>query len=217
MFTARSGLDTLIIDSGESMLGKNAHLENFPGFPLGIPPELLLELLHNQAERAGCAFAEAEVVDLDRHPDSGLVVKTAESGRWDHRADRVIAATAETTEYFSEIDVATAEENGAVFLETDGNGRTSYDGLYAAGRLAGKELQAVITAGHGAEVATTIVDDAGVPLAHDWIASAGHFADRGAEIPPGRGAITEEQRTERRERSLELLREYFVQDAGGSA
>jgi len=49
------------------------------------------------------------------------------------------------------------------------------------------------------------------------IASAGHFADRGAEIPPGRGAITEEQRTERRERSLELLREYFVQDAGGSA
>jgi len=114
--------------------------------------------------------------------------------------------------------VATAEENGAVFLETDGNGRTSYDGLYAAGRrLAGKELQAVITAGHGAEVATTIVDDAGVPLAHDWIASAGHFADRGAEIPPGRGAITEEQRTERRERSLELLREYFVQDAGGSA
>jgi len=136
MFTARSGLDTLIIDSGESMLGKNAHLENFPGFPLGIPPELLLELLHNQAERAGCAFAEAEVVDLDRHPDSGLVVKTAESGRWDHRADRVIAATAETTEYFSEIDVATAEENGAVFLETDGNGRTSYDGLYAAGRLA---------------------------------------------------------------------------------
>jgi len=166
MFTARSGLDTLIIDSGSRCSGRTPTSRTSPDFRSGSP-ELLLELLHNQAERAGCAFAEAEVVDLDRHPDSGLVVKTAESGRWDHRADRVIAATAETTEYFSEIDVATAEENGAVFLETDGNGRTSYDGLYAAGRLAGKELQAVITAGHGAEVATTIVDDAGVPLAHD--------------------------------------------------
>jgi len=143
--------------------------------------------LHNQAERAGCAFAEAEVVDLDRHPDSGLVVKTGRIRQVGSQSGPRDRGDSRNNGVLLEIDVATAEENGAVFLETDGNGRTSYDGLYAAGRLAGKELQAVITAGHGAEVATTIVDDAGVPLAHDWIASAGHFADRGAEIPPGRG------------------------------
>lgn len=31
-FTARHGLDTLVVDAGESILRRNAHLENFPGF-----------------------------------------------------------------------------------------------------------------------------------------------------------------------------------------
>ena len=35
-FTARHGLDTLVLDAGGSILGRNAHLENFPGFPVGV-------------------------------------------------------------------------------------------------------------------------------------------------------------------------------------
>lgn len=36
VFTARHGLETTIYDAGDSLLRRNAHLENFPGFPLGI-------------------------------------------------------------------------------------------------------------------------------------------------------------------------------------
>jgi thioredoxin reductase (NADPH) len=209
MFTARSGLDTFVVDSGESMLQKNAHLENFPGFPLGIDSELFLELLHDQAERAGCTFLDDEVVDLDRHPDTGFVAKTTESDRWEYRADRVVAATAGDQEYLAELELDTVEADGSTFLNADTHGRTSVDGLYAAGRIAGKELQAVVAAGHGAEVGTTVVDDAGVPLAHDWVVPEGHFTDRGKEVPPGCEEISVAQREERHRRSIEHMREYF--------
>jgi thioredoxin reductase len=33
VFTARHGLDTLVVDAGESILRRNAHLENFPRLP----------------------------------------------------------------------------------------------------------------------------------------------------------------------------------------
>ncbi len=36
IFTARAGLDTLVIDGGESILARNASLENYPGFPDGV-------------------------------------------------------------------------------------------------------------------------------------------------------------------------------------
>lgn len=76
IFPSRAGLETLIIDQNESMLRKNAHLENFPGIPLGIPPKLFIELLYDHAEQAGCTFLEGEVADLDHHPESRLVIKT---------------------------------------------------------------------------------------------------------------------------------------------
>lgn len=208
VFTARAGLETFVIDSGESMLYKNAHLENFPGFPLGVDSELFLELLTDQAERAGCTIVEERAVDVDRHPDSGFVIKTEETDRWAYQGEHAIAATAGNLDYLSELAVGTVERDGSVFLETDDDGRTSVDGLYAAGRIAGIELQAVIAAGHGAEVATTVVDDADVPLAHDWIVPEGHFTDRGLDVPPGCEEIAPDQRADRRERSLDLLSDY---------
>jgi len=191
------------------MLRKNAHLENFPGFPLGIDSGQFLDLLRDQAKRAGCTFLDDTVVDLDHHPDTGLVAKTAESNGWEYHAERIVAATAGDREYLAELELDTVEVDGSTFLDTDAHGRTSVDGLYAAGRIAGKELQAVVAAGHGAEVGTTVVDDANVPLAHDWIVPEGHFTDRGKEVPPGCEEISATQQEERRNRSIEFMREYF--------
>lgn len=77
-FAARAGLDTAVFDTGNSMLRRNAHLENVPGFPVGVNPRLLLDLMRDQAERAGCEWFEREVVDMDRHPDAGFVVELAD-------------------------------------------------------------------------------------------------------------------------------------------
>jgi thioredoxin reductase len=74
-FVTRSGLDTAIFDGGGSLLRRNAHLENFPGFPVGVNPRQLLDLMRDQAEEAGCEWHDCEIVDVDRHPDDGFVVK----------------------------------------------------------------------------------------------------------------------------------------------
>jgi flavin-dependent dehydrogenase len=66
IYTARNGLETLILDAGGSILRRNARLENYPGFPAGVDARLLLDAMAEQAERAGCEFREAEVTAVGR-------------------------------------------------------------------------------------------------------------------------------------------------------
>ena len=63
-FTARNGLSTLVVARGDSILRRNAHLENFPGFPAGVDARLLLSLMGEGAERAGAARETDEVVAI---------------------------------------------------------------------------------------------------------------------------------------------------------
>lgn len=74
-FTARHGLTTLVVDAGGSILRRNAHLENFPGFPAGVNPRRLLDLQREQAARAGAEFLEATVTAVETTED-GFVVET---------------------------------------------------------------------------------------------------------------------------------------------
>lgn len=208
-FTARAGLETAVFDDGNSILQRNAHLENFPGFPEGVNPRLLLDLIREQAYRAGCEWVDATVEDMDGHPEGGFVWRTRTDDTWAHRADRVVVATAGDRAYLSELPVETDEVDGKEFLDTDGVGRTSIDGLYAAGRIAGKPLQAVVAAGHGAEVASALLEDADIPYAFDWSVPEGYFTERGKTIPPGVEEISEEERLERERRSLSTMRDHF--------
>lgn len=210
-FTARAGLDTAVFDTGESILRRNAHLENFPGFPVGVNPRLLLDLTREQAERAGCNWIEREIVDIARHSDSGFVVKPADEDKWLHRADQLIAATPNRIDYLTELSVDTYEEDGMSFVDASEVGRTGVDGLYAAGRLAGKPLQAVISAGHGAEVAFALIEDSDLPYAFDWSVPEGYFTDRDRDVPPGVDEVPDEERLEREQRSLEVMREHFTE------
>jgi len=72
-FTARAGLETLVIDDGESILRRNAHLENVPGFPAGVNARLFLDLLAEQAGANGAAFLEGRVTDIDPDEDAHAV------------------------------------------------------------------------------------------------------------------------------------------------
>ena len=193
-FTARHGLDTLIVDAGESILRRNAHLENFPGFPAGVNARQLLDLLAEQAGEAGATRREATVTEVTR-ADDGFVVETENDDRY--RTECVVAATKNEVGYLDDIDGVGVIERGKAFVDVDERGRTGVDGLYAAGRLAEKPHQAIVCAGHGAEVGVTILEDDDRPFYHDWVAPEGYFTDRGRDLPPGCEEIDEAERRER--------------------
>ena len=211
VFTARQGLDTLVVDPGESILRRNAHLENFPGFPLGVNARQLLDLLGEQAETAGADRLDARVtrvaaVDAD---DARFAVTTDGDDRI--RTRHVVAATKNEVGYLDGIDGVGILDRGKAYVDVDERGRTGVDGLYAAGRLAEKPHQAAVCAGHGAEVAVTLLEDDDAPFYHDWVAPEGYFTDRGREVPPGCEEIGEAERREREDASLEAARERFAE------
>jgi thioredoxin reductase len=238
MFTARADLSTLVLDSAEphpstgpsgaggSILRRNAHLENFPGFPAGVNARLLLELIGEQADRAGCDRRGARVTDLtveadwdagDSNEAAAAVTVDAETPRFtvetaagdQYRAGAVVAATKNEADYLAGLTGVDRLDRGKTFVATDDRGRTGLAGLYAAGRLAGKPHQAIVAAGHGAEVAVTFLEDADRPFYHDWVAPEGYFTDRGRDVPPGCEEVDAAERRRREEASLETMREYF--------
>jgi thioredoxin reductase len=205
-FTARHGLDTLVIDSGDSLLRRNAHLENVPGFPAGVNARQFLDLLAEQAEGAGCERIDATVARVETR-DDGFAVETAGGERY--RSEYVVAASKNETDYLDSIDGVGIIDRGKAFIDTDERGRTGVDGLYAAGRLAEKPHQAAVCAGHGAEVAVTLLEDDDRPFYHDWVAPAGYFTDRGRDLPPGCAEIDADERQRREAKSRTVMRERF--------
>jgi alkyl hydroperoxide reductase subunit AhpF len=210
LFTARHGLDTLVLDAGASILRRNAHLENYPGFPAGVNARLFLDLLGEQVENAGVQCREGRVTRVgQREDENGFVVET-DGGERCH-SQYVVAATKNETDYLADLDGVGIVDRGKTFVDTDGRGRTGVDGLYAAGRLAEKPHQAVVCAGHGAEVALTLLEDDDRPFYHDWVAPDGYFTDRGRDLPPGCEEIDGAERRRREEQSLERMRERFAE------
>jgi thioredoxin reductase len=214
LFTARHGLETLVLDSGESILWRNAHLENFPGFPAGVNARQLLDMLGEQARSAGVRRREATVTRVRRADDGGVgengfSVETDAGERY--RARYVVAATKNEVGYLEEVDGVGIIDRGKAFVDTDERGRTGVDGLYAAGRLAEKPHQAVVCAGHGAEVAVTLLEDDDRPFYHDWVTPEGYFTDRGRDLPPGCEEIDDAERRQRERASMETMRERFAE------
>lgn len=209
IFTARAGLETTVVNHGESILARNAHLENVPGFPLGVNARTFLTLTREQAAENGVGFTEGRVTRLTNGDDR--FVAQLETSDWesDRRADFVVSASWADTDYLADIGVGLTKRGKKTFVDVDEYGRTGVEGLYAAGRIAEKAHQTVVAAGHGAEVALTLIDDSEVPFYHDWVAPEGYFTGRGREVPPGCEEISEAERRDRETESLERLREAF--------
>ena len=211
IFTARAGLDTVVVNHGESILNRNAHVENIPGFPAGVNSRLFLEMTRDQAERAGCGFVDAGVVEL-RETDGSFALDIGEE---EIGATQVIAASWSDSDYLAGLDVELRKRGSKTYVGVDSRGYTNVDGLYAAGRLAEQYHQAVVAAGHGAQVALTLIEESEVPYYHDWVAPEGYFTGRGREVPPGCEEIDENERKRRERASMETMREYFAEPHPG--
>ncbi|MFP4174916.1 MAG: FAD-binding protein [Halobacteriales archaeon] len=206
VFVARAGFGTTVVEDGSSILRRNAHLENFLGFPAGVNSRLLLDMGRDQAERSGAEFVEAGVEAVERSDGDGrFTVRTDDSN---HEADYVVVASWADASLIDGFDLETAQQGSKTYVETD-DGRTGVDGLYVAGRIAGQPHQTIVNAGHGAKAALSAIHDSDLPFYHDWVAPEGYFTDRGRDVPPGCEEITEDERREREEESLRVMREYF--------
>lgn len=205
IFTARAGLDTRIVNHGESILGRNAHLENYPGYPGGVNPRTFLEMTREQARDAGCEFIDGNVDEVTE-TDDGFSV-SFENQR--HEASYVVAASWADSSYLEGVNVELEQLGSKQYVGVNSRGQTDVDGLYAAGRLAAQYHQTVVAAGHGAQVALTLIDDSDVAFYHDWVAPEGYFTGRGRDVPPGCEEIDENERKRRERESMERMRGFF--------
>lgn len=202
IFTARHDLDTVIVSAGESILERNAHLENYPGFPGGVNARVFLDLIGEQAEQAGCTF-ESDTVKRVTPEKPGFTVETKKDTTW--QTDYVICASKNDVSYLTAIPEIDCIDRGKQFVQCASGGRTPIPGLYVAGRLAEKSHQTIVCAGHGAEVAIAILEDDDRPFYHDWVAPDGYFTGRDRSIPPGCEEIPDEERISRETESLNAL------------
>jgi thioredoxin reductase len=207
-FTGRAGLATLVVDDGDSILRRNAHLENYPGFPAGVQAGLLLEMMNDGVDRAGCERREGRVVALDSDGD-GFVAETADGATL--TATAVVAATKNAVGFLDGIDGVELLDRGKTFVDVDDRGRTGVPGLYAAGRLALQPYQTVVVAGHGAAVGLAVIEDSDVDFYHDWVTPDRYFTGRGRDVPPGCEEIDDAERRRRERESREVMRGYFAE------
>jgi thioredoxin reductase len=207
VFAARAGFGTSVLEDGSSILRRNAHLENFLGFPAGVNSRLLLDMGRDQAERSGAEFVEANVEAVEHADgDARFVVRTDDG---DREADYVVVASWADVSLLDGFELETTQQGSKTYVETE-DGRTGVDGLYVAGRLAGQPHQTIVNAGHGSKAALSMIHDSDVPFYHDWVAPEGYFTDRGREVPPGCEEISEDERKERERESLRVMREFFA-------
>ncbi|PSP97950.1 thioredoxin reductase [Halobacteriales archaeon QS_4_70_19] len=212
-FTARAGLETLVVDDGESILRRNAHLENVPGFPAGVNAQRFLDLLAEQAGESGAAFLSGRVTDLDAGGDDEAHAVRVEGadGETVLTAPFVVAASWSDASYLEGSGAALLERGSKTYVDTDDCGRTAVDGLYAAGRLAAKSHQAAVCAGHGAEAGLAIIEDSDRPFYQDWVAPEGYFTERGREVPPGCEEIPASEWERREQVAIDRMREAFAE------
>ncbi|WP_049922943.1 NAD(P)/FAD-dependent oxidoreductase [Halopiger djelfimassiliensis] len=213
IFTARAGLDTIVVDGGESILARNASLENYPGFPDGVDARRYLQLSRQHARNAGAEFELGRVTRVEPVAETALDrgFRLETEGGKPLETRRLIAASWSDSDYLVPLDVGRIQRGSKHFVNVDEAGRTAVDGVYAAGRLANEPHQAIVAAGHGAKVGLAVIHDSEVDFYHDWVAPAGYFTGRGREIPPGCEEVDETERKRRDERARETILDAFAE------
>ncbi|MFC7204060.1 FAD-dependent oxidoreductase [Haloferax namakaokahaiae] len=213
-FLARAGLDTLVVNDGESIVRRNAHLENVPGFPAGVNSHLFTDLLSEQADRSGAEQRTGRVVAVDvvgtaEEPKFDVTVETAD-GETTITATRLLAASWSDASYLEDTGVELRAAGSKTYIDTDELGRTAVEGIYAAGRLTEIYHQTVVAAGDAAETAITLVHDSNTPFYNDWVAPEGYFTDRGREVPPACEEIPLDEWKAREDESREVMQSFFA-------
>ncbi len=155
-FTARAGLQTLLLDADQSMT-RRAWIPNHLGFPDGVSGPDLVDLGKQQAQTAGANLVKAKVTAVRREGE-GFRLET--EGGETYEARQVIlclGANCELARQAGAEIVEGPEPRIKEVVAVDREGRTRVEGLWAAGTCAGVSVHTIITAGDGARVAINLV------------------------------------------------------------
>jgi thioredoxin reductase (NADPH) len=155
-FTARAGLQTVVIDADAGMT-RRALINNHLGFPEGVNGPDLVDNGKLQAARAGAEIVDGKVVALDKSGE-GFELKTEDGKSFE--AKQVILTLGANAELARTAGVKTREGTEPrirEIIDVDAQGRSSVPGVWAAGTIAGASVHTIITSGDGARVAINLI------------------------------------------------------------
>ena len=156
LFAAKSGKKTLVIENDKSVT-KRAWVENHYGVSEISGPDLI-ETGKKQASNFGAEFVQATVTNVSK-TETGLKVETDQG---EYETSHVILATGFAVDLAEKIGLNTkagTEPRVKTVIDADANGKTSVDGIWAAGTVAGVSVHTIITAGDGAKVAVNVISE----------------------------------------------------------
>lgn len=156
LMAAKAGKQVLVLDTKKSLTNR-AWMENHYGVMEMTGPQLL-EVGLQQVQKFGGQIKVEQVVNVEKKEDYLLVSTEAEV----YEAKHVIIATGLMADLAEKIGLEMApgtEPKVKSIVKVDSSGRSSIEGIWAAGALAGESLHTIITAGHGAKVAINIISE----------------------------------------------------------
>lgn len=156
LFLQRAGLKTAVFDTKKSRLMDVSRVNNYPGFPEGLPGAELLALARKHAEHFGATVVDGQADELKVEADGAFTVRSGADAVY--RAPRVLVASNKDTKAATDLGLTLAGFKGK-FIHHDGKGRTPVTNAYVCGRITEIPSQAVIAAGDGAAVAITMIQD----------------------------------------------------------
>lgn len=157
VFTAKAGEDTLIIDSGESLVLNTSNIQNLVGHDSVAGQELLTSGKQKLGVFGG-QISEEKVKNLERTSE-GFKISTEES---EYEAEYVVVASAGDISYIDmDVDFEEGVEGPYMMdkhLSTDDSNRAG-EKIYAAGLANTWEYQVSVAIGDGAKAAVNLLSD----------------------------------------------------------
>lgn len=159
IYTSQGGLDTAVVDSGESQIKQVSKLFNYPGVK-EITGTELLENIKEQALESGTDWYEGAVESIERLEEGYSVILS--DGKKLSSKFLIIATNLQTSLLEGlgfELAVNEKVPSGKIkkVLGIGHDGKTKLPNLYITSLLAGLSSQSVIAAGHGASIGISIV------------------------------------------------------------
>lgn len=155
IFAAKAGKKTVVFDNDKGMTRRAWILNHYGVKDINGPD--MVDLGKQQARDLGAEIIDDTVVNITKI-DGGFRVETEKQQSFE--AAHIILATGATTELAEKIGVRTKEGTEPRIkqvIDVDAEGKTSVEGIWAAGTAAGVSVHTIITAGDGAKVAINII------------------------------------------------------------
>ena len=157
LFTAKAGKKTLVIDSDQSIT-KRAWVENHYGVAEITGPDLV-DIGKKQAAKFGAELVTDKVTNVAKAGEA-FAIETESGTRY--QGTHVILATGLLADLAQHIGVQTkpgTEPRIKTVVDAAADGKTSIEGIWAAGTAAGVSVHTIITAGDGAKVAVNVISE----------------------------------------------------------